>query len=200
MEIEKKFSREANAETNTTVDLFFDKSTKELKFLDRYKQEITVAEKDTPKFKVVTGFYSQSNSTYTSGNLVIGQTYYILNYVGGDDFSNVGAEVNSGGITFIATGTTPTDWSNGSELVNVEESKGTLEIFDNTLGAITAEWADEVRYLASEELFIEGKTWKTPDVPKANIYLAYSDASTIYIEDGGDNLATGFSFEIRVYN
>jgi hypothetical protein len=200
MEIEKKFSREANAETNTTVDLFFDKSTKELKFLNRYKQEITLAETATPKFKVVTGFYYQSNSIYTSGELVIGQTYYILTYQETDDFSNVGAEVNSSGVTFVATGTTPTDWSNGSELVNVEESKGNLQIFDNTLGTITAEWADEVGYLASEKLFIEGKTWKTPDVPKGNISLSYSDSSVIYVEGTSDELATGCSFEIRVYN
>jgi hypothetical protein len=200
MEIEKKFSREANAETNTTVDLFFDKSTKELKFLDRYKKEITVAETVTPKYKVVTGFYSQSNFVYTSGELVIGQTYYIRTYVETDDFSNVGAEVNESGQTFVATGTTPTDWSNGSELINVEESKGTLKIFDNTLGTITSEWADEIPYLASEGLFIEEKTWKTPDVTKGEISLLYNDSSVIYVEGTSGGLANGCSFEIRVYN
>jgi hypothetical protein len=200
MEIEKKFSREANAETNSTVDLFFDKSTNELKFLDRYKKENTLAGTATPKFKIVTGFYAQSNSIYTSGELVIGQTYYISVYGETDDFSNVGAELNEIGQTFVATGTTPTDWSNGSELINVEESKGILEIFDNTLGTITAEWADGSGYLASEGLFTNGKTWKTPDVPKANIALGYGDDSTIYIIGVEEELSTGCSFEIRVYN
>jgi hypothetical protein len=199
MEIEKKFSREANAETNSTVDLFLDKSTKELKFLDRYKKENTLAK--APTYKVVTGFYSQADSVYSGGELVIGQIYYISSYVETDDFTNVGAELNESGQTFVATGTTPTDWSNGSELINVEESKGTLQIFDNTLGKVTAEWADGSRYLASNELFTEGKTWKTPDVPKGNIVLSYGDNSAIYINGVEiEFIATGCSFEIRVYN
>jgi hypothetical protein len=198
MEIEKKFSREANAETNSTVDLFFDKSTNELKFLDRYKKENTLAK--APTYKVVTGFYSQQDSKYSSGDLVIGQSYYIANYIETDDFTNVGAELNEGGQTFVATGTTPTDWSNGTALINVEESKGALEIFDNTLGTITAEWADGSGYLASNELFTEHKTWKTPDVPKGYIALEYGDDSTIYINGVDEMLSEGCSFEIRVYN
>jgi hypothetical protein len=198
MEIEKKFSREANAETNSTVDLFLDKSTKELKFLDRYKKENTLAK--APTYKVVTGFYSQRDSKYSSGDLVIGQSYYIANYMKTDDFTNVGAALNEKGQTFVATGTTPTDWSNGTGLINVEESKGALEIFDNTLGTITAEWADGLGYLASNELFTERKTWKTPDVPKGNITLEYGDDSTIYINGVDELLSEGCSFEIRVYN
>lgn len=53
----------------------------------------------------------------TSGSLTIGQQYFILAYQTGDDFTNVGASSNATDITFIATGTTPTDWTHGSTLV-----------------------------------------------------------------------------------
>jgi len=59
-------------------------------------------------------------ATITNGPLVVGVRYAITTFVAGDDFSNV-AEVESGtinvtGCVFIATGTTPTDYSNGSTL------------------------------------------------------------------------------------
>ena len=43
--------------------------------------------------------------------------YQITETIGGDDFLNVGAPSNSNGVTFIATDTTPTDWSNNSVLI-----------------------------------------------------------------------------------
>lgn len=56
----------------------------------------------------------------TSGYLTTGKTYIINKYYSDDDFSNV-ANVQSGiintdGCVFIATGTTPTVWKNGSSL------------------------------------------------------------------------------------
>lgn len=68
--------------------------------------------------------------------LIIGESYTITNYVSGDSFSNV-ANVTSGVIDttdceFIATGETPTNWSNGSTLV----SSGDLAVtvLENNLG------------------------------------------------------------------
>lgn len=56
----------------------------------------------------------------TEGFLLVGTTYTILTYQSGDDFANVAdvqeGDVNTDGCIFIATGTTPTDWSNGSVL------------------------------------------------------------------------------------
>ncbi len=52
----------------------------------------------------------------TSGSLVAGRQYKIVTFVAGDDFSNVGAASNASGVTFTATGTTPTTWTNGSTL------------------------------------------------------------------------------------
>ena len=68
-------------------------------------------------------FKRNSGTTITSGDLVIGETYEITNYQGSDDFSNV-ADVISGvtntdGCIFIATGTTPTEWSSNSELTEL---------------------------------------------------------------------------------
>lgn len=199
MEIEKKFVREANAETNTTVDLFVDKSTKELKFLDRYNQPTTLAK--APIYKIVSGYITQTNVTLSEGPLVEGKSYYISEYAAGDDFTNVGASANETGVTFIATGTTPTDWTNTSTLVDIEASYPVLNIFDNTLGTITPSWANGLPYIISDGLFTEGKTWKTPDIVKGNICLTLEDDSSIRISTEDPSILTeGCSFEIRVYN
>jgi len=58
---------------------------------------------------------ADTSTTLNSGLLVIGTTYRIVLYVTGDDFTNVGG-TNSTGIVFVATGTTPTVWTNGSQL------------------------------------------------------------------------------------
>lgn len=55
----------------------------------------------------------------TAGSFIIGRRYKILTYVSGDDFANVGASSNATGVTFTATGTTPTNWTNSSELQEV---------------------------------------------------------------------------------
>lgn len=54
----------------------------------------------------------------TSGTLVVGKTYYIQNWITADDFANVGG-ANVDGTTFIATGTTPTTWTNSSVLIAI---------------------------------------------------------------------------------
>ncbi len=53
----------------------------------------------------------------TSGTLTIGRRYRIKTYVASDSFTNVGAGSNATGVEFVATGTTPTTWTNSSELV-----------------------------------------------------------------------------------
>jgi hypothetical protein len=54
----------------------------------------------------------------TEGLLASGVLYRIDTFNAGDDFTNVGAESNTEGIEFIATGTTPATWSNGSVIVH----------------------------------------------------------------------------------
>lgn len=71
-----------------------------------------------------------------NGEFIIGETYTISTYVSGDDFSNVanvqGGLINETGCIFIATGSTPTNWNNGSTLT----SSGGLvvNVIQNTLG------------------------------------------------------------------
>lgn len=60
-------------------------------------------------------WYAEYDSDITAGPLVSGKTYIIASYEAGDNFSNVGG-ANSTGSRFVATGTTPTTWSNGSVL------------------------------------------------------------------------------------
>ena len=68
-------------------------------------------------------------ATGSPDSLVVGRTYKITAYAAGDNFTNVAqildgsASVNVTGVTFKATGTTPTTWSNGTV---IEEST-----FDN---------------------------------------------------------------------
>jgi len=57
-----------------------------------------------------------NQTTLTSGTLLYGKRYRIDNYVTGDDFTNVGASSNATGVEFVATGTTPANWTNGSSL------------------------------------------------------------------------------------
>lgn len=63
--------------------------------------------------------YQQLTKTITtSGVLVVGVLYTITNYIAGDDFTNVGAASNATGVSFVATGTTPTTWTNASTVSN----------------------------------------------------------------------------------
>lgn len=60
----------------------------------------------------------------TSGQLVAAKYYQILQWGSRDDFKNVGApRLGSGdlpGKVFIATGTTPTVWANGTRLILID--------------------------------------------------------------------------------
>jgi hypothetical protein len=61
---------------------------------------------------------TSSSPTQTSGTLTVGRTYYVGTLLGDDYFGNVGGFSGGGGNNyyFIATGTTPTKWTNGTEL------------------------------------------------------------------------------------
>lgn len=64
-------------------------------------------------------------ATATSGTLTVGKRYRLRDWITGDDFTNVGADSNADGVEFIATGTTPTTWTNSS----VVESIGSIADF-----------------------------------------------------------------------
>jgi hypothetical protein len=70
------------------------------------------------------------------GAFIIGETYSIDNYVLGDDFSNianvVSGTINVTGCQFIATGETPTNWTNGSSLTS--SGNFVVTVLENNLG------------------------------------------------------------------
>jgi hypothetical protein len=59
-----------------------------------------------------------SNTVLTSGTLTIGKRYKIVDWITDDDFVNVGG-TNADGTIFVATGTTPTKWTNSSTVIAV---------------------------------------------------------------------------------
>lgn len=82
-----------------------------------------------------------SQTPQTSGSLVIGRRYRIDTFVAGDSFTNVGAASNASGVEFVATGTTPTTWTNSSSLrrigitaqYNAQDAQSdTGQIFDSS--------------------------------------------------------------------
>lgn len=68
--------------------------------------------------------------TQTSGVLIVGEKYTILDFNAGDDFANVATVVsgtiNTTGCVFTATGTTPTTYTNGSTLAYYVSQKASL--------------------------------------------------------------------------
>jgi hypothetical protein len=72
-----------------------------------------------------------TGSAIAAGPLVVNQNYRITDFETGDDFTNVGAGSNATGVRFTATGTTPTDWTNGSVLTPIAE---------RSFGAVSPLW------------------------------------------------------------
>ncbi len=80
----------------------------------------------------------------TSGTLTVGIAYRLTDWITNDDFTNVGAASNADGIEFIATGTTPTTWTNSS-IVNTMiecqfkclDSAGTFTTYEGDLILLT---------------------------------------------------------------
>ena len=81
--------------------------------------------------------YKGANQTeLTSGTLTIGKKYRINNWITNDDFTNIGG-TNEDGNEFVATGTTPTTWTNSSTVVPI----GAVAEYDGS-GASEEHWFD----------------------------------------------------------
>jgi hypothetical protein len=83
-----------------------------------------------------TGPLTGTSLTNFYDKLIIGETYTIANYVDDADFSNV-ADVQSGvinqtGCVFIATGSTPNSWADGTELTSFGNL--VVDVLENALG------------------------------------------------------------------
>jgi hypothetical protein len=71
--------------------------------------------------------------------LVVGKWYSINTFVAGDNFNNVNGGVGAGssGLWFAATGTTPTTWTNKSQVGIVSYSGQLIPIITDLVGYIT---------------------------------------------------------------
>jgi hypothetical protein len=135
---------EITACTLTGVTVFTDNNTS-------YKASLSTIQDTVRNYKVYSAILNHTDSLDgdNMGNFgegfIIGEYYTIDTYETGDDFSNVAevidGNINEGGCVFRATGTTPTDWSNGSYLY----SDGTFIIneLENTLGC-DIKWSDSL--------------------------------------------------------
>ena len=95
------------------------------------------------QFSGTTGNYSLDSSynigtEQSSGTLTSSTKYKIIEYKSGDDFTNVGASSNATGQQFVASGTTPTTWTNGSRLVAVPT------VSSSTAGKIDLTFSDNL--------------------------------------------------------
>ncbi len=65
-----------------------------------------------------TDFQDTNSADISSGTLIAGKMYHIVDFIAGDDFTNVGG-VNEDDSVFVASGITPTTWTNSSILQRV---------------------------------------------------------------------------------
>lgn len=113
------------------------------------------------------------------GLLTIGVEYTIVSYQAGDDFTNVGG-TNVTGNVFIASGTTPTDWTNFSFLTN--NLAPTVSIIENTLGNVVFTRNSNGQYIGTlAGAFPQTRTWYS--ITKSDIYqymAFWGDVNTVF--------------------
>jgi hypothetical protein len=131
--------------------------------------------------------------------LIIGETYTIVNYVEDADFSNI-ANVQSGtinqtGCVFIATGTTPNSWNDGTNLAS--DGGLIVDVLENTLGYdIDWSWAP----FGGVGYYIGVKDTQVPLInsfPKNKVSITTQATSSFVTESFGINIysnTTDFDF------
>jgi hypothetical protein len=125
-------------------------------------------------------FVTGAAESQTSGALVEGDTYLILSLEAGDDFANVGYV--EAGTPFVATGTTPTDYTNSTVVFNLTESDASIEVNEvkNVTGA-TATWA-----FKNEGGLVIGVTFSTGFMTDYNVVqgeLIVESATVAHIDE-----------------
>lgn len=166
-------------------------------------------------YKVYTALLTQSGdgtSTQITGPLVVGKTYEIVTFETGDDFTNVAnvvsGVINTNGCVFIATGTTPTDYSNGSELRDTSAPVAT--VLENTLGEqVVWEMVGNGNYITTINDSLINNTYLsiTNNMYDVDLVLQILSPQNQSIEiatfDNGiltDGILSVTPIEIRVYN
>ena len=175
---------------------------------------------DSRPYKVYTATITQDSGeniqTLTSQTdpFIIGQSYRIVTYNPGDNFTNVGAPINGSDVYFIATGTTAARWTNESLITANYGAPRVTNVFENTIGNVWWMYESTGRYtFVSNHLFTTDKTYITyTNTNTLNAVgnlivpvMSYSDEARIRLQiayngDFVDEVVQNMPIEIRVYN
>jgi len=139
----------------------------------------------------------------TSGLLEVGKQYFIGGVQPGDDFTNVGFPPMAVSGVFTATGTTPTDWSNGTQVINITDSQPVVNKLQDTIGVTVAlefiqfnvQPAQLVITFRKNNGFPESKFWnnRVDAIIRANNNL-------LVVIPPGSSMVSDNQYEFRVYN
>ena len=172
-------------------------------------------------YKVYTALLTQNGGdnplSIDTGLLTIGVTYMIATSFTGDDFSNVGGpkitfDDEGIGTYFIATGTTPANWTNETEF-EYNTGAPVVTVLENTIGDIWFTYNQFGIYgVNSNNLFTDNKTFFLSQITTDNtpspisIIISVGNNYTIILKTLLNGSGTEDSYllntpiEIRVYN
>lgn len=116
-------------------------------------------------YNVFTATIDSTIVSTDSGLLEIDKRYVIVSLQSGDDFTNVGFPVGVTEGEFIATGTTPTDWSYGTVVYNMTDSELVVNKLQDTIDvAVSLEYlsgyTNVITTFRKTNGFPESKFWK----------------------------------------
>ena len=183
------------------------------------ESKIPVTPTPTLPYKVYTALLTQSGGDTLSAlsfddtpggpDFIIGVTYQIVDNTVGLDVTNIGAPNNEVGTYFVATGTRPANWGEGSLIYNT--GAPVVTVLENTLGNVWFTYVGIGQYLLiSNGLFVNNKSWYTiftGDLMNNSLYqeMFIDSVSVVSIQSFGDTITangvlTNVPIEIRVYN
>ena len=123
----------------------------------------------------------------TSGTITVGKKYLVKLFVAGDSFTNVGG-TNTTGTVFTATGTTPTTWSNSSQLIQLG---CILDL--NAEGMASATWVDKTNSLTATN---SGTTFVLPSA--SNLKAMFYNGAAKLAYTGMDAATTDITFATEI--
>jgi hypothetical protein len=147
--------------------------------------------------------YDETLNILTSGTVLNGKQYKIVNYITDDDFTNIGGS-NTDGDIFTASGTTPTHWAHSSVLAR---------IFSDTLNNVITEILTGIPEITSVDTTCARASspnvwWQldttrlragvASDIAEFYSHLIYIDGATAYLvdmlRDNGTRSLTEFQY------
>jgi hypothetical protein len=162
---------------------------------------INTAKAEVRPYDVYVALLTQTTVSPTSGLLVVGKTYKIDTLVAGDDFANVGYVAPS--TPFVATGTTPTTWTNSTEVINITDSAPiAIELENDFNETLTYEYIGAGTYsvVSPGSIFAADKTAsRIAAVDIITPGIVYVSTSHLAIKTTADGILNKSMLEIRIY-